>query len=44
MAPLMEKFVMQYDIAAEITESKISAEIAPLREKYAVMTDFAGAL
>ena len=33
MAPLMEKFVAQHIKANELTESKISADIALIREK-----------
>lgn len=34
MAPLMEKFVTQHAKANEVTETKISADVALLREKY----------
>lgn len=34
MAPLMEKFIAQHAKANPITESKISADIALIREKY----------
>lgn len=37
MAPLMEKFVAQHAKANPITESKISADIALIREKYTVI-------
>lgn len=36
MAPLMGKFVAQHINANEVTESKISADIALIREKYTV--------
>jgi integrase len=36
MAPLMGKFVAQHSKANEVTESKISADIALIREKYTV--------
>nr|WP_121272855.1 site-specific integrase [Pedobacter schmidteae] len=34
MAPLMQKFVNQHARAGEVTETKISADVALLREKY----------
>jgi integrase len=34
MAPLMQKFVSQHAKASEVTEAKISADVALLREKY----------
>lgn len=34
MAPLMQKFVHQYTITNKVTETKISADVALLREKY----------
>lgn len=34
MAPLMQKFASQYAKACEVTETKISADVASLREKY----------
>ncbi|QNK64117.1 site-specific integrase [Pedobacter sp. PAMC26386] len=34
MAPLMQKFVSQHVKAGEVTEAKISADVALLREKY----------
>ncbi|RYF98868.1 MAG: hypothetical protein EOO07_37555, partial [Chitinophagaceae bacterium] len=36
MAPLMGKFTLQHPKAHQVTESKISADIALIREKYTV--------
>ncbi|MFF5382925.1 site-specific integrase [Pedobacter suwonensis] len=41
MAPLMGKFACQHELAAGMSEARIGAEVAPLREKYIAVPELA---